>query len=106
MRFDVCVKRSLLFASLLWLAFPLFPLVTHADEKPANQVDDQPLQGAIIVPPKDRLGDVSPGAVEDTLKACLARIPESASMGQRMLAELTCQREEETRQRYQRAPRF
>jgi hypothetical protein len=106
MRLHVFVKRSLLFTSLSWLAFPLFPLVTHADEKPANQADDQPLQGAIIVPPKDRLGDVSPGAVEDSLKACLARIPENASMGQRMLAELTCQREEESRKSYQRAPHF
>jgi len=30
------------------------------------------------------------GAVEDTLKLCLARIPKDASAGQRLLAEQSC----------------
>jgi hypothetical protein len=54
----------------------------------------------LIVPPKDRIEDVSPGAVEERLEACLAKIPENATVGQRMLAELTCQREEEMKQNY------
>jgi hypothetical protein len=77
-----------------------------AEDKQSTQGEDQQLKGAVIVPPKDRMRDVSPGAVEDALKTCLARIPENASVGQRMLAELTCQREEETRKTYQRAQHF
>jgi hypothetical protein len=46
------------------------------------------------------------GAAEDTLKACLARIPKVASVGQRMLAEQTCAGEEETRKAIRVAPKF
>jgi len=46
------------------------------------------------------------GAAEDTLKACLARIPKIASVGQRMLAEQTCAGEEETRKAIRVAPKF
>lgn len=53
-------------------------------------------------------GQMSPaaGAVEDTLKACLARIPKDASAGQSMLAELGCQRDQQTRTSLQTAPKF
>jgi hypothetical protein len=100
------VKRSFLFSSVLLLASSLAPFSTHAEAQQSNQGEEKQLKGAVIVPQKDRMRDVSPGAVEDALKACLARIPEDASVGQRMLAELTCQREEETRKGYQRAPHF
>lgn len=46
------------------------------------------------------------GAAEDTLKACLARIPKIASVGQRLLAEQTCAGEEETRKAIGVAPKF
>ena len=62
------------------------------------KTDDQQLKGALIIPPNDRVGDVSPGAVEHGLEACLAKSPDKATVGQRMLAELTCQREEEMKQ--------
>ena len=95
------VKRSLLFSFVLLLASSLSPFPTHAEDQPPKQAEDQQLKGAVIVPPKDRLGDVSPGAAEDTLKACLARIPEQATVGQRMMAEQTCEREEAIRKTYQ-----
>ena len=94
------VKRSLVFSFVLLLASSLSPFFNHAEDPP-KQAGDQQLKGAVIVPPKDRLGDVSPGAAEDTLKACLARIPEQATVGQRMMAEQSCQREEAIRQTYQ-----
>lgn len=37
------------------------------------------------------------GAVEDTLKLCLARIPKDASAGQRLLAEQSCAGAERSR---------
>ena len=46
------------------------------------------------------------GAVEDTFKACVARIPAFASAGQRMLAEQSCAGEEEVRKAMRAAPKF
>ncbi|ALA60396.1 hypothetical protein [Nitrospira moscoviensis] len=40
---------------------------------------------------------IAPGAVEDTLAACMARIPKDASAGQRMLAEESCRRDQAAR---------
>jgi len=40
---------------------------------------------------------VASGAVEDTLNACLARIPKDASAGQKMLAEESCSRDQGAR---------
>jgi hypothetical protein len=40
---------------------------------------------------------VSAGTQGDTLEACLARIPSDSSEGQRMLATLSCERDEKNR---------
>lgn len=72
----------------------------------STQAADQPLEGAIIVPLPGEPGVVAAGAVEDTLLACLARIPRDASAGQRMLAEQSCQQNEATRTQTQAAPKF
>lgn len=72
----------------------------------STQAGDQSLEGAIIVPLPGESGAVAAGAVEDTLRACLARIPRDASVGQRMLAEESCQQDEATRKVVQAAPRF
>jgi len=42
---------------------------------------------------------VAAGAVEDTLSACMSRIPSDASSGQRMLAEKSCERDEAARKK-------
>lgn len=44
---------------------------------------------------------VASGSVEDSLRACLARIPKAATAGQRMLAEQSCQRDETERKPFQ-----
>ena len=41
---------------------------------------------------------VAAGAQGDTLEACLARIPKDAAEGQRLLAKLSCERDERNRQ--------
>lgn len=46
------------------------------------------------------------GAAEDTLKACMARIPDLASAGQRMLAEQSCAGDEQVRKAIRSAPKF
>ena len=92
---------SLRFSFLLFMASSLSPLSIHAEDQPSQSAGSQDVKGSVIVPPHDRLDDVSPGAAEDTLKACLGRIPEQATVGQRMMAEQTCEREEAIRQTYQ-----
>jgi len=47
---------------------------------------------------------IAAGAVEDTLKACMARIPKEASIGQRMIAEQSCGRDERDRNPFQAVP--
>lgn len=47
---------------------------------------------------------IASGAAEDTLKACLARIPRDASAGQRMIAEQGCERDQEDRKLIQAVP--
>lgn len=52
----------------------------------------------------DAIDSVSPGAVEDTLRACLTRIPKNASIGQRMVAESSCERDEMERRPIETVP--
>jgi hypothetical protein len=73
----------------------------------------QPVQAADLLvernmefAPLAELGVMASGAVEDTLKACVARIPALASAGQRMLAEQSCAGEEKTRKASGSAPKF
>jgi hypothetical protein len=40
---------------------------------------------------------IASGSAEDSLDACLARIPKEASSGQRMLAEQSCRRDQAAR---------
>lgn len=47
---------------------------------------------------------IAAGAVEDTLQACMARIPKDASIGQRMIAEQSCGRDESERKPLQAVP--
>ena len=56
--------------------------------------------------PIAELGVMASGAVEDTLKACTARIPDLASAGQRMLAEQSCAGDEQVRKAIRSAPKF
>lgn len=44
------------------------------------------------------------GAVEDSLQACMARIPKDASIGQRMIAEQSCGRDEMERKPFEAVP--
>ncbi len=80
---------------------------------PLAQAADSHVEGTMVFVPKEERGvpigeraAMAPGAVEDTLKACRARIPELASVGQHMLAEQSCVGEEKTRNAIRSAPKF
>ena len=49
-------------------------------------------------------GDSAAGSVEDTIRACMGRIPKDASIGQVMIAEQTCWRDENERKPVEAIP--
>lgn len=59
-----------------------------------------------VTPETDALtdADIDVGAAEDTLGACRARIPRDASIGQVMMTEQSCRREENERTAIQAVP--
>ncbi len=91
------IRRFVVFASLVLIVG--LPVV-------AAQAADPPL--AKTPPSISTAGPMAPaaGAVEDTLKACMARIPKDASTGQSTLAEGACQRDQQERTSLQDAPKF
>ena len=73
---------------------------------PLVNAAEQPVKETTRRPPAQDLNSVAANSVDDTLKACLARIPEVATAGQRLLAEQNCRGKERTRQEMQATPRF
>jgi hypothetical protein len=52
--------------------------------------------------PADTVGaSIASGASEDSLKACLTRIPKDATEGQRLIAEQSCRRDDGERKPFQ-----
>lgn len=98
MRTYPLISRTVLLLSLFLMA-PLSAQTVHAS-------DPDILQGPTAFAPVSELNVVAAGAVEDTLKACLARIPADASAGQRLLAEQSCEGAEGTRNVIEIAPKF
>lgn len=90
-KWPVLLSLPVLLASL-----PMLPL--HA----ADQYAERPM----MLAQTGALGLLASGAAEDTLKACLARIPDGATTGQRLLAEQSCKDEEATRKLAPLAPKF
>jgi len=100
MRTPTITKRAAVVSTLV-----LFALLPIQSTQPV-QAADLLVEGVMILAPIGELGVMASGAAEDTLKACMARIPEVASAGQRMLAEQSCAGEEGTRRSIQSAPKF
>lgn len=72
-------------AAVVWMVVLLAALTKCAI--PSAQATDSHVEGTMITPPIEEravpIGEVAgmaPGAAEDTLKACMARIPELASV--------------------------
>ena len=58
---------------------------------------------AVFTPPDATIppgNAIAAGASEDSLQACLARIPKDATTGQRLIAEMSCLRDEGDRKPY------
>lgn len=91
-------------ALLAALLMPSTPPAQAADSHVGKTVIFPPI-GERVSPEREVAG-MAPGAAEDTLKACMARIPELASVGQHLLAEQNCAGEEKTRKAIRSAPKF
>jgi len=89
------IKRMGIVASLALIPW-ISPLSTYAADQPAGGATSSTSAGA--------LDEAAPGAVEDTLKACLTRIPKDATGGQRMIAQDSCRRDEGLRELIQAVP--
>lgn len=80
MKHDLFINRSIFVASLF-----LIPLVL-----PMGSSAAEPEMGTRALQTQN-LKQIAVGSTQDSLKACLARIPADASVGQQMLAEQACQ---------------
>ena len=97
MRATYFIRSAAVLGGLALIA--CLPAVAAQAEEQPTQVMAQSGSSSVLSPsPAEGLSETASGAVEDTLKACLARIPEDASAGQRMIARESCQRDKVERQ--------
>jgi hypothetical protein len=77
-------------------------LSSSLEARPIQAQDQAPT----VAPGTDAMmeGDIAAGSVEDTLRACMGRIPKDASIGQVMIAEQSCWRDENERKPVQAIP--
>jgi hypothetical protein len=100
MRFPTNTKSVVVVSTVM-----LFAALSIGSTQPV-QAADLLMERTMGFAPVAELRVMASGAVEDTLKACMARIPALASAGQRMLAEQSCAGEEEVRKTLRSAPKF
>jgi hypothetical protein len=97
MKKSTIISRIFVVSLVILMASWAVPFVNAAEP---------PVKEATPRAPATDLNKVAANSIDDTLKACLARIPEVATPGQRLLAEQNCRGEESTRQETQVTPRF
>lgn len=100
MRIATITQSGVVVSTLL-----LFAALSIRSTQPVQAADLLVERTAGFAPLAER-GVMASGAVEDTLKACVDRIPALASAGQRMLAEQSCAGEDEVRKTLRSAPKF
>ena len=88
-------KRTICVLTVLFAASIGLVSTQAADREPA-----------LVAPGSDTTTEpgIAAGSVEDTLQACIARIPKDASIGQLMIAEQGCWRDENDRKPVQAIP--
>jgi len=86
MQYNLLIKRTILVASFAMIPL-ILPGLTLAAAPVTQTMSSAEAQA-------QGLTQIAAGAVSDTLKLCLDRIPQDASAGQHMLAEQSCQQVE------------
>ncbi len=89
------MKTSLITRTFLIALLALMPLIAAPSAEAAGKASKA------SAPPTQSQAEgrttVASGAVEDSQAACLKRIPQNATAGQRMLAEDSCKRDQKSR---------
>jgi len=98
MKTTLLSKRMFCAVLLLFAASLVSVSAQAADSPPVTRAPGSDTTITTIEP------RIAVGAVEDTLKACMARIPKDASIGQRMIAEQSCGRDESDRKPFTVVP--
>jgi hypothetical protein len=83
--------------ALVVVTFCLLSGLLTSPAQAAGNASGKPVTQAATAPGTG----VAAGSVEDSLQACLARIPKDATTGQRMIAEQSCRRDEGGRKPFQ-----
>jgi hypothetical protein len=86
-------RQSSIHCAIVFGALTFLPGVLESSASAASAPPNTPVQPAATTP----ANAVAAGATEDSLQACLARIPKDATVGQRMIAEQSCRRDESER---------
>lgn len=89
--------RLSLIALLAFMPWVFVVAAESADKSAKQSAPPTQSQGRSIV---------AVGAVEDTHRACLDRIPKEATAGQRMIAEDSCKRDQTSRQSAHEMPGY
>lgn len=97
------IIRSAVVMGVLALIAWLPAAATQAEEQP-TQIMAQSMSSPLSPASAQEMNEAASGAVEDTLTACLSRIPKDASAGQRMIAEESCARDKADRQSIDAVP--
>jgi hypothetical protein len=98
MKHELFIKRTILVAFLVMIPF-ILPGLTLAGESGKETLSSAEAQA-------HGLAQIAEGSVIDTLKLCLGRIPQDASVGQLLLAEQNCQQVQAARTIHQASLTF
>lgn len=93
-------RHSDIHLTILSGAFILLSGILVSSAHAASDSPNTPVAPAVTTPGNA----IAAGAIEDSLQACLARIPKDATIGQRMIAEQSCRRDEGDRKPFQSTP--
>jgi len=93
-------RQSFIHCAILSGAFILFSGILMSSAHAADPSPNRPIPLVITT----EGNALAAGSIEDSLKACLARIPNDATTGQRMIAEQGCRRDEADRKPIQAVP--
>jgi hypothetical protein len=86
-------RQSSIHCAIVFGVLAFLPGILGSSASAASAPPNTPVQAAATTP----ANTVAAGSTEDSLQACLARIPKDATVGQRMIAEQSCQRDEDER---------
>jgi hypothetical protein len=95
MNIHFVITRTILIAVLALIPWVAAPSAEAAGKAPKASTPPTQSEGRNVV---------ASGAAEDSQQACLARIPKDATAGQRMIAEHSCKRDQESRQSFEDSP--